>query len=138
MPANFCLNWPILIWEFLFKCFIQVGRVKNLFFASCIYLGDYKDEWDLNVCFSTKKMCICLLTCFLGKFQTIYMILTVSRCFLQANFIDLDLKPLNKMAYYCELDQKIVDYYIKTSMKKGRTCDSTTGCAKDKQMQCQY
>ena len=30
---------------------------------------------------------------------------------LQASFIDLDMKPLNKMEFYYELDQKIVDCY---------------------------
>lgn len=52
----------------------------------------------------------------------------------KANFIDLDPKPLNKMVYYYKLDQKIVDYYTKSSMTEERVCTSAAGCVQDKQI----
>lgn len=32
---------------------------------------------------------------------------------LQAYFVDLDVKPLDKMEHYFKLDQKIVDFYTR-------------------------
>lgn len=37
----------------------------------------------------------------------------------KASFIDLDMKPLKKMEYYYELDQKIVKYYSEMMKKEG-------------------
>jgi inositol-pentakisphosphate 2-kinase len=35
---------------------------------------------------------------------------------LQANFIDLDVKPLDKMEHYFKLDQKIVNFYSRNEI----------------------
>lgn len=40
-----------------------------------------------------------------------FLIISLVSNFLQACFIDLDMKPLRKMDYYYELDQKIVEFY---------------------------
>ncbi|KAK1299459.1 Inositol-pentakisphosphate 2-kinase [Acorus calamus] len=42
-----------------------------------------------------------------------------------ASFIDLDMKPLKKMVYYYELDQKIVSFYTRTEKTKECLCNPT-------------
>nr|XP_029124367.1 inositol-pentakisphosphate 2-kinase IPK1 isoform X4 [Elaeis guineensis] len=44
----------------------------------------------------------------------------------KAYFIDLDMKPLEKMVHYYELDQKIVIFYMKSKDLGGSLCDSIT------------
>ncbi|GAB4846568.1 Inositol-pentakisphosphate 2-kinase, variant 3 [Ancistrocladus abbreviatus] len=44
-------------------------------------------------------------------YSSVYLEPTKQRFEFKAYFIDLDLKPLKKMEYYFELDQKIVSYY---------------------------
>lgn len=47
-----------------------------------------------------------------GSSNDIVLLKSNSQCFeYKASFIDLDMKPLKKMAYYFELDQKIVRHY---------------------------
>ncbi|KAK1280509.1 Inositol-pentakisphosphate 2-kinase [Acorus gramineus] len=41
----------------------------------------------------------------------------------KASFIDLDMKPLKKMVYYYELDQKIVSFYTRTEKTKECLCN---------------
>ncbi|XP_072961241.1 inositol-pentakisphosphate 2-kinase IPK1-like isoform X1 [Typha angustifolia] len=48
----------------------------------------------------------------------------------KAYFIDLDMKPLEKMIYYYKLDQKIVNFYKSTS-----ACSSTIGDNSEKKIQ---
>ncbi|ONK77818.1 uncharacterized protein A4U43_C02F11010 [Asparagus officinalis] len=49
----------------------------------------------------------------------------------KVNFLDLDLKPLNKMVYYYELDQKIVNYYTNKILTEESRGTSTIGRAED-------
>jgi hypothetical protein len=46
---------------------------------------------------------------------------------IQAYFVDLDLKPLEKMAHYFKLDQKIVNFYSKNGEAGLVPCDSPKG-----------
>uniref|UniRef100_A0A803MZZ2 Inositol-pentakisphosphate 2-kinase n=1 Tax=Chenopodium quinoa TaxID=63459 RepID=A0A803MZZ2_CHEQI len=46
-----------------------------------------------------------------SHYRTIYLDSTKQRFDVKAFFIDLDMKPLNNMEYYYELDQKIVNSY---------------------------
>ncbi|CAO2835121.1 unnamed protein product [Amaranthus hypochondriacus] len=46
-----------------------------------------------------------------SHYRSIYLDSTKQRFDVKAYFIDLDMKPLNKMEFYYELDQKIVDCY---------------------------
>ncbi|XP_021759941.1 inositol-pentakisphosphate 2-kinase-like isoform X1 [Chenopodium quinoa] len=48
-----------------------------------------------------------------SHYRTIYLDATKQRLDVKAFFIDLDMKPLNNMEYYYELDQKIVKSYKK-------------------------
>ncbi|KAG8066549.1 hypothetical protein GUJ93_ZPchr0004g40348 [Zizania palustris] len=45
----------------------------------------------------------------------------------KANFIDLDVKPLDKMVHYFKLDQKIVNFYTKNGEVGGDRCDYPKG-----------
>ena len=46
---------------------------------------------------------------------------------LQAYFVDLDVKPLDKMPHYYKLDQKIVNLYTKKGETGRVPCDSPKG-----------
>jgi inositol-pentakisphosphate 2-kinase len=46
---------------------------------------------------------------------------------LQAYFVDLDVKPLEKMPHYFKLDQKIVNFYTKNGEAVRAPCDSPKG-----------
>lgn len=45
----------------------------------------------------------------------------------KANFVDLDVKPLDKMVHYFKLDQKIVNFYTKHGEVGRVACDSSNG-----------
>ncbi|KAM0932891.1 putative inositol-pentakisphosphate 2-kinase [Dioscorea sansibarensis] len=45
----------------------------------------------------------------------------------KVNFIDMDIKPLEKMVYYYKLDQKIVKFYMENRENGGSPCDSDGG-----------
>jgi inositol-pentakisphosphate 2-kinase len=47
--------------------------------------------------------------------------------YLQAYFVDLDVKPLDKMPHYFKLDQKIVNFYTKNGDAGRVPCDSSKG-----------
>ncbi|XP_017699409.2 inositol-pentakisphosphate 2-kinase IPK1 isoform X2 [Phoenix dactylifera] len=53
----------------------------------------------------------------------------------KARFIDLDMKPLEKMVHYYELDQKIVNFYMKSDDPGGTPYDSTTRGTKVRKIQ---
>nr|CAD1838318.1 unnamed protein product [Ananas comosus var. bracteatus] len=58
----------------------------------------------------------------------------------KAYFIDLDMKPLEKMVYYYELDQKIVDSYTRAEEIQRSSAQSSpmnNGDKCDRKMQCQ-
>ena len=46
----------------------------------------------------------------------------------KAYFIDLDVKPLDKMVHYFKLDQKIVNFYTRNGEVGGDPRDPPKGC----------
>ena len=58
----------------------------------------------------------------------------------QAYFVDLDVKPLDKMPYYFKLDQKIVNLYTKNGEAGRVPCDSPKrgGTGDDTEVQPQH
>lgn len=55
----------------------------------------------------------------------------------KVNFIDLDMKPLQKMDYYYELDQKIVNFYANYMQNEVSYCNSANLSDEGKEIQCQ-
>ncbi|KAG0498416.1 hypothetical protein HPP92_003107 [Vanilla planifolia] len=53
----------------------------------------------------------------------------------EVNFIDLDMKPLEKMVYYYELDQKIVNFFANHNHNVVTYCNSTDILDEGKQLQ---
>lgn len=51
----------------------------------------------------------------------------IFKFFYQANYIDMDIKPLEKMVYHYKLDQKIVKFYVENRENGGSPCDFDGG-----------